>query len=87
MFFYYKYTFCGPKWWVQKSQRQAVMQNKTILARHTHETAYFVRAKQPMRIQLDKCDNVGQISELRIYCVILVSSKSVSLCIDSILTE
>ena len=45
------------------------------------------RAKQPMRIQLDECNNVGQTSEVRKYCVISLSSKSVSICIDSILTE
>ena len=44
-------------------------------------------AKQPMRIQLDECNNVGQTSEVRKYCVISLSSKSVSICIDSILTE
>ena len=27
MYFYYKYTFCGPKWWFQNSQRQKIMQN------------------------------------------------------------
>ena len=27
------------------------------------------RAKQPMRIQLDECNNIGQTSEVRKYCV------------------
>ena len=43
--------------------------------------------KQPMRMQLDECNNIGQTSEVRKYCVISLSSKSVSICIDSILTQ
>ena len=35
------------------------------------------RTKQPMRMQLDECNNVGQTSEVRKYCVISLSSKSV----------
>ena len=31
------------------------------------------RAKQPMRIHLDECNNVGQTSEVRKYCVISLS--------------
>ena len=47
----------------------------------------FFHANQPMRIQLDEWDNVGRTSEVRKYCVISLSSKAVSICIDIILTE